>query len=168
MASGENGPLGPPDLAAIALELLAGPDAVLVCRADWTIAWASPSAISLLGSDLCGQKLSDFLDASADALAEGAAARSLRQFRRPGGNPFWAFTDISKSQSGHVLQICEAHDYVRERETRAYQESLFRHAIEAAEHGVWDYNANNEALFYSDAWKTMRGVPLDAEFHDSN
>ena len=65
------------------------------------------------------------------------------------------------------MQIFEADDYVRAGETLAYQESIFRHAIEAAEHAVWEYNANNEALFYSDAWKAMRGFPLEGEFHDS-
>ena len=170
MASGENGNVGSPDLAVIALELLAGPVAVLVCRADGTIGWANQSAISLLGVDPSQRPLSDFLDGEPEALADATAGHAPRQFRRAGGgekNPFSAFTNVSKSQSGYVLQIFEADDYVRAGETLAYQESIFRHAIEAAEHAVWEYNANNEALFYSDAWKAMRGFPLEGEFHDS-
>ena len=169
MASDGNGNVGSADLAVIALELLAGPVAVLVCRADWTIAWANASATELLGGDPRQQPLSDILHGEPDSLAGSTGERALRQFRRPEGkSPFWAFTRTSDTASGHVLQIFEADDYVREREKLAYQESIFRNAIEAAEHGVWEYNANNEALYYSDAWKAMRGFPLDGEFHDTN
>ena len=112
--------------------------------------------------------LSDFLDGEPEALAAATAERAaaIPAAGRRRQNPFWAFTNVSNSQCGYVLQILEADEYVRAGETLAYQESIFRHAIEAAEHAVWEYNANNEALFYSDAWKAMRGFPR-REFHDS-
>ena len=138
-----------------------GPVAVVACRLDWTVEWANVAAVRLLGTDPSGRPLADFV--KADANGGDAAKSSLRQFERQDGDPFWAFTAQSETPHGHVLQIFEADDYVREREKLAYQESIFRHAIEAAEHAVWDYNANNEALFYSDAWKAMRGFPLDEE-----
>ena len=155
-----------PDPIVIARELMNGPVAVVACRDDWTIEWANASAVRLLGADPTGRKLADFVNA--DAGSGDAAASSLMQFKREGGDLFWAFTAQSETLNGHVLQIFEADAYVRARDLLAYKESTWRHAIEAAEHGVWDYNANNEALSYSDAWKTMRGFRLDAEFHDSN
>src|SRR4029079_19777445 len=90
------------------------------------------------------------------------------RFRRLDGSDFWAFAGVRESRRGHIWQIFEVDGYVRERDKLAYQESIWRHAIEAAEHGVWDYNANNEGQFYSDAWKAMRGFPVDQEVHDSN
>ena len=155
-----------PDPVVIARELMNGPVAVVACRLDWTVDWANASAVRLLGIDPTGRKLADFLNAGADT--GDAAKSSLMQFRREDGDPFWAFAAQSETQHGYVLQIFEADAYVRERDTLAYKESTWRHAIEAAEHGVWDYNANNEALSYSDAWKTMRGFPLDEEIHDTN
>ena len=155
-----------PDPVVIARELMNGPVAVVACRLDWTVEWANASAVRLLGTDPTGRKLADFVNA--DANSGDAAKSSLMQFKRQDGDPFWAFTAQSETPHGHVLQIFEADAYVRERDTLAYKESTWRHAIEAAEHGVWDYNANNEALSYSDAWKTMRGFPLDEEIHDSN
>lgn len=168
MTSDESRGLGPPLLAEIAYGLLTGPVAVVACRADWTVAWANAAAVRLLGADPARRPLADLVDGGVEALAAGANAGSPVSFRRAGGTPFRAFTAVGEGTAGRIVQIFEADDYVRARDMLAYQESIWRHAIEAAEHGVWDYNANNEGQFYSDAWKSMRGFPLDQEVEDSN
>ena len=170
MASGENGNVGSADLAVIALELLAGPVAVLVCRADWhdrlgqcvgdRTARRRPS---------CSSRCRTSWTSSRTRLSDPAAGRALRQFRRPGGkDPFWAFTKSARPSPAMSCRSSKPTTMCASTRRWPIRKALFRHAIEAAEHGVWDYNANNEALFYSDAWKTMRGFPLDGEFHDSN
>ena len=134
MTEREDGRAGRPDGAAIVREFLNGPVAILSCGFDWTVDWANRSAVQLLGADPTGHPLSDFLKDEPGSTSGYAMKSSLKQFNRPTGEPFWAFTAQSGTFDGHVLQIFEADDYVRERETLAYQESIFRHAIEAAEH----------------------------------
>ncbi len=74
---------------------------------------------------------------------------------------------ISSAEHGYIVQIVKA-DHVGNRYAALhYQESTWRHAIEAAGHGVWDYNANNEAQFYSAGWKRLRGFPVDQPVDDS-
>jgi diguanylate cyclase (GGDEF)-like protein/PAS domain S-box-containing protein len=158
---------GPPAIAAIAYELLPGPVAVLLCR-DGRVAFANASAARLFGFDARGHAIGELLADASGATAEPASVSAPLRFKRRDGSDFWAFAAIGKSRLGQLWQILEVDSYVRERDKLAYQESIWRHAIEAAEHGVWDYNANNEGQFYSDAWKAMRGFPIDEEVQDSN
>src|SRR5262245_32801307 len=137
--------LGISETESVADELLAGTVAVLVCRRGWTIGWANGAAMRLLGTRPAGRKLQDFLGVEDTDPSGTAVGPGVRQFRREDGRLFWAFVATSKSRSGRVLQILEADSYIRERDRLAYQETLWRHAIEAAGHAVWDYNANNEA-----------------------
>lgn len=157
---------GPPAVDAIAAELLPGPVAILLSDGDGRILFANACAVRLFRGDPTGKAVAELLAGPSDPSAEAPSAP--QRFRRGDGSEFWAFVALSPSRLGRIWQLFEADAYVRERDKLAYQESTWRHAIEAAEHGVWDYNANNEGLFYSDAWKRMRGFPVDQELHDTN
>ena len=157
---------GPPAIDAIAGELLPGPVAVLLCADDGRVAFANAAAARLFGFDPTRRPVAGLLADAPDPAAVSPSAPV--RFKREDGSDFWAFAAVAPSRLGRIWQLFEVDAYVRERDRLAYKESIWRHAIEAAEHGVWDYNANNEGLFYSDAWKAMRGFPVDQEMHDSN
>ena len=113
MTAREDGKAGRPDGASIVRELLNGPVAILSCRFDWTVDWANRAAVQLLGADPIGHPLSDFLKDEPGSTSGDAMKSSLKQFNRPAGEPFWAFTAQSETSDGHILQIFEADAYVR-------------------------------------------------------
>jgi diguanylate cyclase (GGDEF)-like protein/PAS domain S-box-containing protein len=157
---------GPSDTAAVAREVLGGALAVLVCRSDGAITYANPAASTLLGADPVGKMLPDVMAGeSPHPLRETGLI--VRQFRRADGTEFRAFVLVSESRYGQIIHFAEADAYIRERDRLAYQETIWRYAIEAGGHAVWDYNTDNEALFYSEEWKAMRGFPPGAEVQDS-
>ncbi len=167
MAGGsETGICNTEDLAPLARHLLEGPNGVLICNVSWKIIWANEAANKLLdpdGTSVVSQSFKSWFKRNENF----KFTSELKEMRRASGSNFWATLSISETPDGKVVQLVPA-DHVGERYSAlAYQESTWRHAIEAAGHGVWDYNANNEAQFYSAGWKRLRGFPVDQPVDDS-
>jgi diguanylate cyclase (GGDEF)-like protein/PAS domain S-box-containing protein len=156
---------------AIVERLAGGPVGALVCSRDGVISCASEGAAAFLGaiaSDLYGHKLTDFFGSeAADALAAGKTDPLLRQIKRRDGGLSWVLAVSRWNATTLDVFLIGADAFAREREALAYRESIWRYAVEAAGHGVWDYNAKNEGQFYSEGWKTMRGFAADEEVDDS-
>ncbi len=146
--------------------LLAGPNGVIVCDTSRTITWANDAATRLLdlsGASIVSKSFKLWFKRDENFKFES----ELKELRRPCGTTVWAMLSISKMDTSTIVHLIPA-DQVGHRYTGlAYQESTWRHAIEAAGHGVWDYNANNEGQFYSAGWKRLRGFPVDKPVDDS-
>jgi diguanylate cyclase (GGDEF)-like protein/PAS domain S-box-containing protein len=140
---------------------------MLACGPDGTIEWANIAAARMAGQGgeaLKGKGLAVLLGDAASKLSATPSLVMLADFRGP---PLWVLAMAQERDGGSDVFLIGADEFARERESLAYQESIWRYALEAAGHGVWDYNSNNEALFYSEGWKTMRGFRPDEVVDDS-
>ncbi len=150
----------------IAAQLVSGVHGVVSCDSKWNITWANAAASAILdpdGGSILGKPLKGWFKLNETF----KFASELKEMRCPSGDKCWVMLAINSCETGHVVQIVKA-DHVGNRYAAlTYQESTWRHAIEAAGHGVWDYNANNEAQFYSAGWKRLRGFPVDQPVDDS-
>lgn len=81
----------------------------------------------------------------------------LVKFEKSDGAHAWVFATSNQIADFCVIQLIDAQETGEHLSKLSYQESIWRQAIESAGHGVWDYNAKNEALFCSDGWKRLRG-----------
>jgi diguanylate cyclase (GGDEF)-like protein/PAS domain S-box-containing protein len=125
------------------------------------IVWANEAAHSLLDPLDC--------DVTAKpALAWIAQSDALQEINRTDGTTFWALVTQNSTGDGHQIFHIQPADAVGQQfEALAYSESLWRNAVEASEHGVWDYNDKNQAHFHSPSWKVMRGFDPDRPVEDS-
>jgi diguanylate cyclase (GGDEF)-like protein/PAS domain S-box-containing protein len=150
----------------LAEHLLAGPNGTIICSPSWKITWANDAAHELLGAG--GESVVTKSFASWFKKDERFKFENdLRELKCPNGTLVWAMVSISTRENSKIVQLIPANDVGRRYTALSYQEGTLRHAIEAAGHGVWDYNANNEAQFYSVGWKRLRGFPVDQPVDDS-
>jgi diguanylate cyclase (GGDEF)-like protein/PAS domain S-box-containing protein len=150
----------------IAAGVLGGAHGVIACDSSWKITWANEAARAMLdpsGANVVGRPFNSWFkrDEKFKFVSE------LREMKCPGGATYWAMLAISNFENGYTVQLVQADHIGNRYASLAYQESTLRHAIEAAGHGVWDYNANNEAQYYSAGWKRLRGFPVDQPVDDS-
>jgi diguanylate cyclase (GGDEF)-like protein/PAS domain S-box-containing protein len=171
---GMDGGTGDPmtgNIAAIVERLAAGPVGLLACTRDGAIFRASEGAAALMGmvaSDIEGHEITDFFGSEvAGALVAGTTDPLLRRIDQRDGGFAWVLAVSRWNGTALDVFLVGADAFAREREALAYRESIWRHAVAAAGHGVWDYNAKNEGQFYSDGWKTMRGFAADEPVDDS-
>jgi diguanylate cyclase (GGDEF)-like protein len=150
----------------IAAGMLVGTHGVVACDFSWKITWANEAARAMLdprGATIIGKPFNGWFKRD----EKFKFASELKEMNCPGGAKCWVMLAISSSENGHIVQLVQAEHVGNRYASLAYQESTLRHAIEAAGHGVWDYNANNEAQYYSAGWKRLRGFPVDQPVDDS-
>jgi diguanylate cyclase (GGDEF)-like protein/PAS domain S-box-containing protein len=138
---------------------------IVACAEDRTIVWANEAAHSLLSSKgrlLSGQKL-----LACDA-PEALKFNGLLQVTVSDDNvKAWIFASSSTFEDVTLICFSDASDVAQHISALSYTESIWRHAVQSAGQGVWEYNANNVAQFQSDEWKNLRGFPLDKPVVDS-
>lgn len=150
----------------LAEHVLAGPNGVIVCNSSWMITWANEAANKLLdanGTSVVTKFFTSWFKKNETFKFEN----ELKELKCLSGTANWAMVSINKLGNSSVVQLIPANELGRRYTALSYQEGTWRHAIEAAGHGVWDYNANNEAQFYSAGWKRLRGFPVDQPVNDS-
>ena len=149
-------------------------EAVLRCGDDCHITYANPAACRAFGvsqGQLVGKHFGLIADIpGATEKSELAGCQSTtapKRLKRLDGSTFWGLVQQIHIGGVSALQIVDVDDVMKERDELAYRESTWRYAIEAAEHGIWDYNIAKGTRFYSNAWKRMRGFADDEEIVDT-
>ncbi len=119
---------------------------------------------------LCDSHLSKVIGTRLDTNGKGRCEPGQRECRLTAadGRLFWSRITVTAvffpPEGRHwVIQI-EDISRARAREDQlAYRESIFRFAVAASGEGVWDYDARTGHRFYSEEWKKLRGLPIDAD-----
>lgn len=90
-----------------------------------------------------------------------------KRYVRPGGEVVWAKVAISpiRDQSGALRCVVGLMEDITERRKLQLEleeaEARWRFALEGADHGVWDWDARTQKVFYSSRWKDMLGYADD-------
>jgi diguanylate cyclase (GGDEF)-like protein/PAS domain S-box-containing protein len=136
--------------------------ATIICDAAWNIVWQSKRAGQLFGEPVSTSNvLPKWQNHSPSLNSKVDYPNGLIKFEIATGSHVWAFATCSQVADFCVIQLIDAKEIGEQLAKLSYQESIWRQAIESAGHGVWDYNAKNEALFCSDGWKRIRGFDPD-------
>jgi diguanylate cyclase (GGDEF)-like protein/PAS domain S-box-containing protein len=142
--------------------------AIIHCSADWRIIRASKGLLDLLcvdGDHLSGEVVQDLLPFPIDcepALRPLATSEAgYVRYEKKDGSILWLDVKFSPFDDGYLIQVCDVTRLVEQNHELAYTESIWRHAIEASGHGVWEYNFVTGHRFHSEAWKRMRGFDVN-------
>ena len=150
------------------------PGAALLCDGDFRITAANAAACDMLRStirDLTGKPLASmagalFTDGAFDPSAH-SNPETPHQLTRPDGSAFSAQLSFAAAGANWIIQLSDVSALVEKQGKLLYRVNTWRYALEAAGHGVWDYNAICDKRFYSVGWKRMRGLPDDAVVDDT-
>ena len=157
----------------------AAPVAMAICDDSFRVVYANTAFEQCLGlpreqlveKDLYHKLSLANKSDSAEVLPKASGTYTLN-FARADSSEFWGIISISsyaaETASPHyVVQITNIDAQKQEQAELAYQESMWRNAMNGARHGVWDYYAPNDSRYYSDDWKRIRGIPIDEEVCES-
>lgn len=101
------------------------------------------------------------------ALGGHEGSSVTKRYVRPGGEVVWAKVAISpvRDQSGALRCVLGLMEDITERRKLQLEleeaEARWRFALEGADHGVWDWDARTQKVFYSSRWKRMLGYADD-------
>lgn len=139
------------------------------------------AAASLLGhapADLAQLPLPELIHEADDTafwrqfqrLVRGEADSLLgeHRFRRADNSPIWvlvgaqAFTgENNDDEPLFILQLADIENQKRAEDALIYTEKRWRFALQSGRQGVWDYDYRTDTIFYSDAWRQIRGYRAD-------
>ncbi|PCI04009.1 MAG: hypothetical protein COB78_06590 [Hyphomicrobiales bacterium] len=157
----------------------AAPIATAICDDEFCIVYANRAFSKTLGiasKGIVGSHLSDNLllsdtdeDGDTLSLEQGDSTRHLKCGN---GEDFWGIISISKRlevtrKPRYVVQIINVDAEKTDEVKLTYRESIWRNAVDGAQHGVWDHYVPTNERFYSDEWKRIRGIPVDEEIFDT-
>ena len=154
--------------AALAQDIAALSLATLQCDNRLIVRRANSAAAEMFGhaaAQLAGLPFDTLLEAGRDGGADCLAVLESGQpqpFLRRDGSSFYGLAFLSAHRDGWTVQVADVDDIAVRHESLARRESTWRHAIEAAGHGVWEVDTLTGSRFYSDGWKRMRGLPAAA------
>lgn len=74
---------------------------------------------------------------------------------------------LSDGKSTVEVQIVPTRNPADELEDLVERESRWNHALVGSDLGVWDHNIKAGQYYYSDYWRTMRGIPIGEEIDPS-
>src|SRR5690606_26700831 len=90
------------------------------------------------------------------------------RFRRADSSPIWvlvgaqAFTgEDNDDEPLFILQLADIENQKRAEDALIYTEKRWRFALQSGRQGVWDYDYRTDTIFYSDAWRQIRGYRAD-------
>lgn len=146
---------------------------------DGRVTYANPAFEGMLGAapgSLVGRPVAELIhpdcDAAAtlhlDRLAKGEAEehRAEWRLRHRDGAAVWGLASASLlrgDEAGEpqsiILQVVSIDRQKRAEAALAHSESRWSFALAAAGQGVWDHDGLTGDVFYSDTWRTMRGIP---------
>ncbi|MBU0581923.1 MAG: EAL domain-containing protein [Alphaproteobacteria bacterium] len=153
------------DIAALAL-------ATLQCDNKLVITNANSAAAEMFGrseDELAGRTLDALLEpgcySGPDCLAVLESGYP-QPFLKRDGSSFFGLAFLSANRTGWTVQVADVDDIAVRHESLIKRESTWRHAIEAAGHGVWEVDTRSGSRFYSDSWRRMRGYPVGEDMPD--
>ena len=153
------------DIAALSLATVQCDNRLLVSNANS----AAAEMFGLSESELAGRRLDALLEpgcySGPDCLAVLESGYP-QPFVRRDGSSFFGLAFLSASRNGWTVQIADVDDIALRHESLLKRESTWRHAIEAAGHGVWEVDTRSGSRFYSDSWRRMRGLPVGEDQPD--
>ncbi len=141
---------------------------IIACDSNWNILWRNARATEMFGG--LHNDASVVLRWKSEKIrpaAEPDIPNGLIEMHSLHGPGRWVLANCSSRNGMHIVHFMDAGEIAHTMSALTYQESIWRNAIESAGHGVWDYNADNEALFHSPLWKQMRGFPVDQPVNDT-
>lgn len=101
------------------------------------------------------------------ARGEVQSCRGEHRLRHADGHPIWvvAAATVWDGEAGDpdliIIQLTNIEVQKRAEEALVYSEKRWKYALESGRQGVWDYDYRTDTIFYSDAWRQMRGYQPD-------
>jgi diguanylate cyclase (GGDEF)-like protein/PAS domain S-box-containing protein len=146
--------------------------ALACCNSQWQITEITQGLATLLSfreDEIVGRSLDDVFELPGLRVMNGGQPLDLglRTCRKANGSTLWVTLQTSPGEGGCFVQITDVSALIQERDEIAYKESIWRHAVQAAGHGVWEYNAITDMRFYSPEWRRIRGFPPEGEICDT-
>lgn len=146
---------------------------------DRRLLYVNTAFAEMLGAPsagLPGRAMGDLVHPDCDAAAvlhldrllhgETEDHRAEWRLRHNDGAAVWVLASASVLRSDNtglplyvILQVTNIDRQKRAEAALAYSESRWSFALEAAGQGVWDHDIRTDDMFYSDTWRTMRGIP---------
>lgn len=145
------------------------PFASALCTHDWVVTGVSRGLLRLVGlqsMDILGKRIDAVFRTPELPLPNGAELLDLGLFSHPSTPDLRLQATGSHGEAGWQLQFADVSRLVKACDELQYSEAIWRHAIEAAGHGVWDYNAITDKHFSSKGWRQIRGFPLEGDLSD--
>nr|WP_282567897.1 diguanylate cyclase [Devosia sp. MC1541] len=155
------------------------PFGMMLIEASGAIVHANPACAGLLGrqsSDMEGRNLSDLVHPTDDT-ALGLQFESLvrgeisslhgeHRLSHADANPIWVLVAAQRFEATSkvalfILQLASIDVQKKAEEALIYTEKRWRFALQSARQGVWDYDYRTASIFYSAAWRLMRGLGPD-------
>jgi diguanylate cyclase (GGDEF)-like protein/PAS domain S-box-containing protein len=147
------------------------PFASAFCSHDWVIVRVARGLLRMIGisaADIVGKRIDTVFRTPELPLPNGAETTELGLFccRRSAAPDLWLKATGSHGEQGWEVHFADVSGLVGACDELQYSETIWRHAIEAAGHGVWEYNAATDKRFYSEGWRQIRGFPSVGEVCD--
>tara|TARA_R110002126_G_scaffold291800_1_gene459033 strand:- start:112795 stop:116502 length:3708 start_codon:yes stop_codon:yes gene_type:complete len=157
---------------AVSLNALATP--TIVCDNDFNILSINAVGVEALGFDpqnMHGKSIEDILTKTKDETGFDANTwpelKSPQQFQRSDGSTFWGVKSATRVDGKWIVQIFEVDALIKERDAYVRSTDIWSKAVEAAEHGIWIFDTDEEKHFYSEGWKRMRGFPANEKVEET-
>ncbi|MBJ7579117.1 PAS domain S-box protein [Devosia sp. MC532] len=165
-----------PSLASL---LAATPLGLVVANEKGELAYFNPAFTQLLGyaeGALAEVTLEDTVHDADVAAArfhfnrlcrgEISTYRGEHRLRHADGSPIWVMVNASVLESEGVqrhvvIQFSNIELQKKAEDALIYTEKRWRFALQSARQGVWDYDYRTDSIFYSDAWRQIRGYEVD-------
>lgn len=152
---------------------------MVLVGADRRLLYVNNAFLEMLSSDApteFGRLVDELIHPDCDAAAGAHLDRLLKgeiedhraewRLRHRDGGAVWVLASASLLRGDRtgrplyvILQVSNIDRQKRAEAALAYAESRWSFALEAAGQGVWDHDIRTDGMFYSDTWRTMRGIP---------
>ncbi len=120
---------------------------------------AAAAFFRVTAESLAGRQFDDLTATVADKRQHHALAFGATAFKRGTAELGWGIAHHDLLADHAVISITPCDRFAAEVNRLFYQESIWRNAVESADHGVWDYNAIGDTRYHSDGWKRIRSIP---------
>lgn len=153
------------------------PVATVACDLDRVITYANNSFMNLAQleiDEIVGVRIDTVLNdfSNPDQMFPLLIGKQELRLRRANASIFWVRIavreyDTPGGTTGWIIQLTNIDVQKKNFEKLKYRESIWRNALVASNHGVWDYHVPTNSRFYSDEWKSIRGIPADEDVFDT-
>jgi diguanylate cyclase (GGDEF)-like protein len=135
---------------------------VLFLNSEGVIVWANRPVeqfLSVASGTLCGRSFNTLVVLNDDKRQQPAQKLGATAFTQQNGAAAWG--QVRREAFGEltIVFITPCDLLATDLNRLHYQESIWRNAVESADHGVWDYNAVGDARYHSAGWKRLRSIP---------